>query len=505
MQGLFFADGGLSALGTNVTLIGVTTVLVGLRRRRARCWRCCRSAPAACVPAVAVGGLVSVPVAALVFVGLYAVGGAVPIPLGTLAATMLGWHTLIGIGEGVITAAVVGAVLATRPDLVHLARHLRPDLVLVDADGRAVPAPQAPDLGTGPGPTSRRPRARRPGRGVAGDRRCGEPVRLVAPGRAGVRGRPPRLPRQRAGLRDGGLAAGRLRPQRGRRRLGHRGGGRRRGRAHRRWWRSPCCRCWPVVGGARPSSATPSAPRPRRADGLYLPGDTVVHRLPAHVKVVAAVLLVVVVVATPVRAWPALVAFPLVVAGPGRGRPPPVAHAGPADGRRGAVRGLRAAAAGRRRRGAGRRARRPSRGRRPGRRRHAPAQGDHRRARRDRARLDHPLARPARGARAPAPAAAAGGDRGLHAPLHRRRDVRPGPDAAGADGARLHRRPARPPADRGRRRGDAVRPQLRARRAGAPGDAGARLHRPDARPGRRTRLRQGVDARRRRALSPRPR
>jgi cobalt/nickel transport system permease protein len=51
------------------------------------------------------------------------------------------------------------------------------------------------------------------------------------------------------------------------------------------------------------------------ADGLYLPGHTVVHRLPAHVKVVVAVLLVVVAVATPVRAWPALVAFPLVVLG----------------------------------------------------------------------------------------------------------------------------------------------------------------------------------------------
>lgn len=49
------------------------------------------------------------------------------------------------------------------------------------------------------------------------------------------------------------------------------------------------------------------------ADGLYLPRDTVLHRLPAHTKVVAAVLLVCVVVATPVRAWPALLAFPLVV------------------------------------------------------------------------------------------------------------------------------------------------------------------------------------------------
>jgi cobalt/nickel transport system permease protein len=48
---------------------------------------------------------------------------------------MLGWHILIGIGEAVITAAVLSAVVATRPDLVYAARHLQRELVLVDADG----------------------------------------------------------------------------------------------------------------------------------------------------------------------------------------------------------------------------------------------------------------------------------------------------------------------------------------------------------------------------------
>jgi len=38
--------------------------------------------------------------------------------VGTVAAAMGGVHALIGIGEGLITALVVGAVLATRPDLV---------------------------------------------------------------------------------------------------------------------------------------------------------------------------------------------------------------------------------------------------------------------------------------------------------------------------------------------------------------------------------------------------
>lgn len=146
VQALFFADGGLTALGTNVTLMAVTTVVVGYVVAKALLAVLPRRSGSV-LPATSVGALVSVPAAALVFVLLYAIGGAVPIPFGTLAASMLGWHALIGIGEGVITMAVVGAVLPTRPDLVYLARHLRPDLVLVDADGRAVPAPQAPVTG----------------------------------------------------------------------------------------------------------------------------------------------------------------------------------------------------------------------------------------------------------------------------------------------------------------------------------------------------------------------
>ena len=43
------------------------------------------------------------------------------VPLGTSLPAMLGVHTLIGIGEAVITTAAVAAVLVSRPDLVALA------------------------------------------------------------------------------------------------------------------------------------------------------------------------------------------------------------------------------------------------------------------------------------------------------------------------------------------------------------------------------------------------
>ncbi len=136
VQGLLFADGGLTALGTNITLMGLVTVLTGYLTTRL-VLRVLPRRTSSVVPAVATGALLSVPVAALAFTGLYAAGGTVDIGLGRLAAAMLGWHLLIGIGEAVITAAVLSAVVATRPDLVYVARDLRPELVLIDHRGRA--------------------------------------------------------------------------------------------------------------------------------------------------------------------------------------------------------------------------------------------------------------------------------------------------------------------------------------------------------------------------------
>lgn len=137
VQALVFADGGLTALGTNITLIAVVTVLVGYAVTRV-VLRAMPRRPGSVVPASALGAVLSVPAASLVFVALYSLGGAVQIPSGALLAAMLGWHVLIGVGEALITAAVVGAVMATRPDIVHAARRLAPGLVLVDADGRSV-------------------------------------------------------------------------------------------------------------------------------------------------------------------------------------------------------------------------------------------------------------------------------------------------------------------------------------------------------------------------------
>ncbi|UAL29053.1 energy-coupling factor ABC transporter permease [Nocardioides rotundus] len=123
VQALLMADGGITALGTNITLLGLVAVAVGwgvfVALRAVLPKRLSMVAPAA-----AVAALLSVPASALVFTGLFAVGGIAPVDLGTVLTAMLGWHLAIGVGEAVISGLVVAAVVAARPDLVYGARPL---------------------------------------------------------------------------------------------------------------------------------------------------------------------------------------------------------------------------------------------------------------------------------------------------------------------------------------------------------------------------------------------
>ncbi|MFF8291057.1 energy-coupling factor ABC transporter permease [Streptomyces sp. NPDC016309] len=145
MQGVLFADGGLTALGVNITVMGVVTVLVAYGLFRALVKVLPRSRRSVTVASF-VAALASVPAAAVAFTALYAVGGTTDVPVGKVLTAMVGVHLLIGLGEAVITTATVGAVIAVRPDLVYGARGLSTPLKLrvggelVDA----APAPVAP-------------------------------------------------------------------------------------------------------------------------------------------------------------------------------------------------------------------------------------------------------------------------------------------------------------------------------------------------------------------------
>jgi cobalt/nickel transport system permease protein len=121
VQSLLFADGGVTALGTNVVLMGVVGVVVGWVVFRAL-QKVLPGRATLVAPLAAVAAYLSVPLTALAFVGLYAVGGTAPIPLDSLTTAMLGWHAVIGLGEAAITGLVVASIVTVRPDLVHGAR-----------------------------------------------------------------------------------------------------------------------------------------------------------------------------------------------------------------------------------------------------------------------------------------------------------------------------------------------------------------------------------------------
>jgi len=121
VQSILFADGGLTALGLNVTNMAIVGVFTGYLVARALRGLARRSR-GGLVAVAFVAAFANTVVASLAFVVEYAVGGAGGAGLGTVFALMVGLHALIGIGEGLITAATVGAVAGTRPDLIYLLR-----------------------------------------------------------------------------------------------------------------------------------------------------------------------------------------------------------------------------------------------------------------------------------------------------------------------------------------------------------------------------------------------
>lgn len=114
VQCLLFADGGLSALGTNIVTMAVVGVLVPaiilavLRAVLPRSRGCG-------LAAIAIAAWCSVVAASAACAAALGASGN---PFGVLLAAMVGVHAIIAVGEALITTAIVSAVLAARPDLV---------------------------------------------------------------------------------------------------------------------------------------------------------------------------------------------------------------------------------------------------------------------------------------------------------------------------------------------------------------------------------------------------
>jgi cobalt/nickel transport system permease protein len=138
VQALVFTDGGLSALGLNVTNMALIStavaylVIAGLLRVLPR-------TTAGLAVTAFVASVASVVAASLTFVGQFWIGGGVVLTagFGEIVAVMAGVHTLIGVGEGLITATTVVAVARVRPDLVYALRSAGRAATPVPATGGA--------------------------------------------------------------------------------------------------------------------------------------------------------------------------------------------------------------------------------------------------------------------------------------------------------------------------------------------------------------------------------
>ncbi|MDA3936172.1 MAG: PDGLE domain-containing protein [Actinomycetota bacterium] len=114
IQAFMFADGGVLALGANMFNMAIVGPMVGwavyalaTRIRNTRAGRSIGSftaAWAATMAAAVCAGLM-----------LWISGRA---PIGIAVGSMAFWHAIIGVGEGLITAALVNYILSVRPDIL---------------------------------------------------------------------------------------------------------------------------------------------------------------------------------------------------------------------------------------------------------------------------------------------------------------------------------------------------------------------------------------------------
>jgi cobalt/nickel transport system permease protein len=130
VQGLFFGDGGLTALGANVVNMGIVGGVVGLYSFKAL------RKPIGKVPAIFIASWLSIFLAAeMVAVEMW-LAGTFPLGLGLIFMGL--YHSVIGVIEGILTVIVILALEKTRPDLLAWNRikkiaDLKPETIGVKA------------------------------------------------------------------------------------------------------------------------------------------------------------------------------------------------------------------------------------------------------------------------------------------------------------------------------------------------------------------------------------
>ena len=122
VQALFLADGGLLALGCNVFNLGVLPAFVAyplvyrLIFGRGVVGR--TPAPGRAGAAAVIGGVVALQLGAFAVVLETTLSGVSALPFAAFAGVMLPIHLAIGLVEGAATAAIVGFVATSQPDIL---------------------------------------------------------------------------------------------------------------------------------------------------------------------------------------------------------------------------------------------------------------------------------------------------------------------------------------------------------------------------------------------------
>ena len=125
LQALVFADGGLSALGLNLLNLGIVSIVVSALLF-AGLMKLLPKTRTSIIGVSATVAFISVLASAGAFVFEYSLGGNATYNIASVLISVMSVHVLIGIGEAIITGLTIGAILATRADLVYGARKFLP-------------------------------------------------------------------------------------------------------------------------------------------------------------------------------------------------------------------------------------------------------------------------------------------------------------------------------------------------------------------------------------------
>lgn len=117
VQSVMFQDGGLTALGANITIMGLIGTFGGYYLYQFLRTLIGRNTWLGMSIGTAISSWTSVVIAAGLCALMLALSDTVPLAVGLTA--MLSWHFMIGIGEAFITLAVISFIWNTRPELIY--------------------------------------------------------------------------------------------------------------------------------------------------------------------------------------------------------------------------------------------------------------------------------------------------------------------------------------------------------------------------------------------------